>query len=254
MILLRRIFAFAAPLGIAAAFLLGFRIQSIIIPVIVITTIALIAVLMFLVRMPILSKEMFYYSISPVLFFVSMIGFVLVLESAAIRNSVVVVGMIMILLYLENIFTYFYNRQAYQTHALTNISSYMNIITMFLVGVNAFGSLALIQAPLWILSIVLVLTVAALTTQTYWMHSVATRQNYLFSLLVTILMLELFWAFVFLPNNFYVNALLLSISYYVLWGILRAHLLKLLATRLLLRYIIVGAVTVIIVLLTSQWT
>ncbi|MCX6741197.1 MAG: hypothetical protein NTY61_02250, partial [Candidatus Parcubacteria bacterium] len=95
--------------------------------------------------------------------------------------------------------------------------------------------------------------VTLLTYQTMWISGIVLNKSWLYLVVTDLLIVELFWASVFLPNTYYVKALLIVVAYYLLVNLSRNHLLGLLTKTMVWRYLVIGGIILGVVLGTAQW-
>lgn len=211
------------------------------------------ATLWYIVVDPIISKNYLFYLSSPLLFVISIGAFIALTEEFWVQQAVIIVGSLLYWFYLHNVHLFNFNYEAYSQHAIENVSAYVNLISFFLLSISLFASLVLIGAPLWLLSVILLVWTAVTVTQAWWVANISTPRTYLYSLIFCLLILQTFWAFSFLPTNFYVNGFLLTIIYYVSLGLFKGNLLDILTKKLAVRYLALGGITALLVIITSSW-
>ncbi|MFZ5364963.1 MAG: hypothetical protein ACOZBH_02050 [Patescibacteria group bacterium] len=155
--------------------------------------------------------------------------------------------------FLENIFIYIYQHEKYQTNSLENVSNYLNLAAMFLFSSSLFGFSIFLNIALWQLSLISFVFTFALTFQTIWINKINIRSAPLHIFVICLILFELFWAVSFLPTAFYVNGLIIAISFYFINNLMRLHLLNSLNKKIIRRYLILCGLTIFFVLLTAQW-
>jgi len=75
----------------------------------------------------------------------------------------------------------------------------------------------------------------------------------LYILIGCLVMVELAWSISFLPFNYIVAGLILSICYYILINLIRNYLLGELNSKKVRIYLIIGLIGIVFALLTSRW-
>ena len=90
--------------------------------------------------------------------------------------------------------------------------------------------------------------------ESFWLNQIKNRYKIVYLIIANIIILEFFWALSFLPNNFYVNGIILTIIFYIIWGILRIKLLEQINNKIVWRYLIIGFVLLLFTIITSPWT
>lgn len=155
--------------------------------------------------------------------------------------------------FLENIFIYIYQHEKYQINSLENVSNYLNLISMFLFTSSFFGLSVFLNVALWQLSLVSFAITFALTFQTIWVNKINVRAALLQIFVICLILFELFWTVSFLPTAFYVNGLIIAISFYMMNNLMRLHLKNNLNNKIIRRYFILCGLVIFFVLLTARW-
>jgi hypothetical protein len=193
------------------------------------------------------------YLLTPLLFLTSGIMFLMFLERPWARHLLALSLSFFCGVFLENIFIYIYQHEKYQANSLENISNYLNLAAMFLFSSSLFGFSVFLNTPLWQLSLISFVFTFALTFQTIWINKINIHVAPLQIFIICLILFELFWAVSFLPTAFYVNGLIIAISFYLMNNLMRLHLLNSLNKKVIRRYFILCGLTIFFVLLTAQW-
>jgi uncharacterized membrane protein len=106
---------------------------------------------------------------------------------------------------------------------------------------------------IWLLSLILVAFLSLLILQSFWANKLKTKIRFIYLLILNIIILEIFWGLFFLPTNFYVNSLILTIFFYFSWGIFKSKLKEKLDKRSLQRYLIISIILLLLAIMTSSW-
>ena len=75
----------------------------------------------------------------------------------------------------------------------------------------------------------------------------------MFVAVIGLITTEIFLVATYLPSSVYVNAVLVTLAYYNMTGLARNWLLEIKERRILKRYVIISAVTFLIILATAKW-
>ncbi len=180
-------------------------------------------------------------------------GLFLFLESSAARWALT--GLIPLLLFLfgEHVFTYIHTPAAYQAYAIEHLARALNVISMFSLGVIAFGTRVFLQAPFLLLVPVIFFCSFFLVHGTLWASKVEAHRAMPYSFGGALLMTELFGALALLPTGLYANAAWLAISLYLYLGFIRASFLDSLSRSVAARYLAAGVISVAAIAATAQW-
>jgi len=210
--------------------------------------------LKFLIKEKIYSRDFIYLSILPFLLFYSTLGFLFLLGSDIFRHVVIVILTLILIIYLENIFSFFHRPALYQPFSLENLTALLNLLIFFLATIDLNALATFLNLPIWLLSIILIAVTSLLLYQMFWINKIKAGRKTIFLLIINIVILESFWAFAFLPASFYVSSIILTIIYYLLSGLFKAKLSAKLDKKNILWYLIISLILLLIIIITSSWT
>lgn len=199
------------------------------------------------------SKEFWMYIITPFFFMLAIFGMISLLESSVIQQALILGGALLYWLYLGNVAIYHFDFQNYHTSAIENVSSYMNLISLFCLTIVAYAAEALLNTSLAIMGVMMIFFVVLILLQSIWAAHIDSQKRLLYVLTMAIIMIESFWVVAYLPSNFYLQGFLLTVTYYGVWGLLKSNLLGIFSKRLLIRYLGLCGLAVIAVIITAQW-
>lgn len=199
-------------------------------------------------------REALLLGISPFLLIVSQFLFVLFLESKWLMQLLAVALLIFLVVFLENMYLRFSKSPSYQEYAVVNISHFLNIYTLFSFSAALFGFIVFLRFDVWAAASILMICGFLLTYENFWVISPKLSSSWVFIIVISLIIGELFWVINFLPSSIYVNAFILSIAYYVMLGLARNSILEILDRRVFLRYGIIGVFVLLIVVLTAKWS
>ena len=175
------------------------------------------------------------------------------LEGESTRQLVTIIVTVAVWIFLKVTFLYFFFRPKYEAHTLENISSYLNLITVFLFCTSVFNLIILLRVPAWLGAIGSMVLVGLLSYQLFWIDNLAFRTQWRTVAVITLVTGELFLAVSFLPTSVYVNALLMTLGYYTMTGLARNWLLNIRERRVIARYLLISCSILVIMLLTAKW-
>ncbi|MFC1788126.1 hypothetical protein ACFLZY_02820 [Patescibacteria group bacterium] len=191
--------------------------------------------------------------ITPLLFIISGIGVFLFFENQPERIALTVLVPIFVFFFAEHVFAYIHLPTKYQAYAIEHLSLILSIVSIFFVGIIGFGTRLLMITPLYILVPIFFTVSLFVIYGTLWVSKVEHKQARPYALSLSVLVTELFMSMTFLPTGFYTNAAVLALCFYVLLGLTRAHFLNRLTRTVLKRYLILGAVLLVVIVGTAKW-
>lgn len=200
-----------------------------------------------------LNKKFWQFIITPVLLLASGILFLSFLEGAIIRQIFLVILVGAIWTYLEVIYLWLHFRPKYQPHSLENISTHLNLLTIFLTASGLYSLIIFFGLSLWALIIIFAIISILLTHQMVWASGATLKSEWPYVLVISISVLQVFIVVSFLPTSIYVNGLLVTLVYYVMTGISRNWLLDIKDNKVIQRYLIISSIFFILILLTAKW-
>ena len=190
---------------------------------------------------------------TPLLFLLSSFGLFFLLESTSSKIGLAVLVTLLLLLFVEHVFSFIHLPVKYQPFTLEYLSQVLHVLTVFFLATLGFGMRLFLQAPLWLLSLAFFLVLSFIMFGTLWAGKVDPVKARPYALAAAVLITELFAAISFLPTGFYTNAAFLALAVYVLLGLSRADALHKLSQEVLRRYLTLFVILTAIIALTSQW-
>ena len=187
---------------------------------------------------------------TPMLFLLSSFGLFFLLESFSVKVGLAIIVLLLLLLFVEHVFSFIHLPVKYQPFTLEYLSQVLHVLSVF--SLRRLGSgCGFFAAPLWLLSRIF-------RARVYYVWNAVGREGRLlkarpYALATALLITELFAAISFLPTGFYTNAAFLALGVYVLLGLSRADALHKLSSEVLRRYLTLFIVLGATIALTSQW-
>ena len=179
--------------------------------------------------------------------------FLVFLENVLLRHFIALAIVLLIFAILQSVTLKFNFRHKYQPHSLDNIISHTNSLSVFLISSGFFSFLIFLAVSSGLLFALFGAFIFLITIQLLWFSETSIKSGWPFLFVITVLMVEIFWAVIYLPTSIYVNAMILTLSYYLISGILKNWLLGIRENRVIKRYLIVSAASLIIILATAKW-
>lgn len=198
-------------------------------------------------------KRFLNFLITP--FFLWLCSFTLLLftEQRFLYHGIVAAIALLLFLFLEQVLNYFYFPIKYQPYTLENFSFYLNLLSALALSVSLFGSLIFLRLNIFIAAAICYLVVFALVKQVFWANKIDWSKYLIFCFVIPLIISELFIALSYLPISFYVNGLIIALSFYLMVGLSRLFLVGNLNKKNTINYIIITALAIIILLATAQW-
>lgn len=180
-------------------------------------------------------------------------SYVLILGSEIFINLFLVVWALLYFLYLESIFHYFYETKKVIVLDLKNIIAYINLISFFLLTAFLINIHIFINFSVWLVYLGVAVTTFVLVLSRLKINNIDWRRSLLYSLLLSIMIIEVLVAVLFLSVSFYVLAVILTILYYILSSVLVLSVNNNLTKTILWQYVIFTLISIFIIAITSQW-
>jgi len=209
-------------------------------------------------RMRILRMTRNFFTYIPLLLFMSACAvFILLQETAIMRQVIVVLQIIGIAVYTSTVFkyTYFPLHTAHET--VVRLTCYLYVGSIFLLSADLVALGLFIHLHIWLQLAVFLLTAGGITAHAYLLDGNSARNPrvMLYFLALVLFLGEFFWMVHFAPFTFLVTGLLVTVFWYAstlaMLYILRYDTFDLQAAiRGRMRLL---AVLVILALLTAQW-
>lgn len=150
-------------------------------------------------------------------------------------------------------FLYFNLPYKYQPYSLEGLSWCIGLISGYFVFASCFGGLILLKFNIWIILPVLLIVSAFITYQFFWINKIDFDKNWLAVLIVILVLAELFYAISCLPTSYFVNAFVLTVSFYLMLGLGKLYFLNALTQKKVFTYFIVAGLALLAIFVTAQW-
>lgn len=198
-------------------------------------------------------QEFWRFLLTPGIFVLSVWLFLVILGDRLWQQVMVVASCLLLFLILQNLFTRFWAATRYPAQSFESISGNINSVSVFLLATVGYSFSTFLDLPLLVLAIFLLAGTTLLVYQTMWVAGVEIKRSWLYILIVDLIVVELFWVLLFLPNTFYVKGVAITVAYYLAVNLSRNYLINLINAKMVWRYLIVGGIMLVLVLGTAQW-
>lgn len=192
------------------------------------------------------------FLILPFIFISSLSFYISLISNRFIIHLLIIVGVIFVFSYLKDSAKFFLGKEGDKNGRLENISSYGNFLSFFFLAASTYG----LKSFFGISNLVLVPSFFAgawlLVHQSVWVNNIKLKEERFFTLIITLILIEIAMAAYFLPFNYNALGLILAICYYMLIGIAKSFFRS--SNKWSIRsYLILGFLSILVILLSSQW-
>ena len=179
--------------------------------------------------------------------------FIIFLEAHLTRHFVIFILGLLLWLFLEAVYLRQYDRPRYQPHALENISSHLSVAAAFFWYTGLYRLNIYFQMADWLVSILAGVVGCALLYQLLWTADIPSRAGRASIALLGIMLAELALVLSTLPTSVYVNGTVLTACFYTMSGIIRNWLHGIQEAKVMRRYVLLGGLIALVILLTAKW-
>lgn len=201
----------------------------------------------------IFDKKFWQFIITPEILLMTGILFLSFLEGNIFKQAFIYAVVAANWIFYEVAYYWFFSRPKYQPHALENISTHINLISIFLLASSLFSLVIYFNLPPWGISLIFIAVSLLLTYQLVWASGSTISSAWIYILVVALVTFEIFYAVRFLPTSFYVSGMLVTIGYYFMSGLTRNYLLDIKDSTVMKRYAIISISALVIIVLTAKW-
>ena len=198
-------------------------------------------------------KASWNFLIPPLLFLIGAVSFFLFIDYVIVRHLFIASIGVGYFLMFHNTFVFFRETKSYQPHALENIYSYIDTVSLFLLCASGYGLKLFMGWPMWPFILLMLLATGVLFRHTLWAHKIDWRKSRLFVLIMSLLLAESSYVVSFLPTSYLFNSLMVIFIYYLLMQLVSDHLLNELNSRTIKKYVLISASAIVVALLTARW-
>lgn len=160
---------------------------------------------------------------------------------------------IFIYLYLRFSYFFFLKPYIFKEADFKNLSLGGNYLTSFFLFSSLYGLPLFLSINFWFFLPFIFLLVFLLTAQSLWLEKVEIKKNAFYILIICLIFMEIYWALAFLPLNYSVCGLLLSLVFFIIINLTKFNLLGNLSKEIIRNYLIFSIGAILVVLLTARW-
>jgi len=215
----------------------------------VILTIAL----TFFLKTPERTVPWWMVAILPVSFLVSMAVYISLQTNGIFIQILFLALAIFLFDYFKNLY-YFWNRpELFKEENYSTIRAYGSLLVVFFAAADLYGLQSLLSLTVWPIFLLFIAVIIAVAYLNLNLEISDKKTTWQFTLLISWLITEMAWVFIFLPLNYNVSALSIGIVYYLLINLARLYLQKALTSKKIKLYLILSYAGLAILLFTARW-
>lgn len=199
------------------------------------------------------NEKFWRFAVTPVLFVSGGALFLSFLEGLVLRQIFLVIFAFLIWVYFEVLFLWFHNRPKYQVHSLENISTNLDLLSIFFIASGLYSINIFFGISIWYLLLIFIVMSSLLTYQLIWTSEVNLKSGLVYVGIITLIISEGFLAVHHLPTSIYVNGLIITLGFYLMTGLARNWFLGIKEKKVLKRYLLVSISCLLLILVTAKW-
>lgn len=200
-----------------------------------------------------INKNWWNFLILPTCFLTSVAIYSTLIINKFFIQFLFLINFLFIYSYLQNTYHCLMHPKFYENEKFQNIVFCGNFLTFFFTSCIIYGLQSLLHVPIWILLVVILPVIALMIYNIMWINEINYKENFIFILINCLILTEIALSLFFLPLTYHVNALILSICYYMSANLFKLYLKNILTHRSIKLYLISGCSGIALILLTAQW-
>ncbi|NQU77598.1 hypothetical protein HQ544_02780 [Candidatus Falkowbacteria bacterium] len=189
------------------------------------------------------------------------------------RHFFAVIVVVLLSQLLKKIFIFFHAKTFKEDYS--DFFSYFNILTVFMIFTSLGSAGIFLGVSSWILFFLAAVFLLLVFYNNYYIRAFIREQGQgklrelldqkiddligqqkaqkdFYILIPALVLIELFWAVSFLPTSFYVNALILTVSYYIISGLIKNRLNNNLTKQIIQKYAIIASACFLLIIFTAR--
>ena len=198
-------------------------------------------------------KKWWNFLILPNMMSIAIIMYVILLSNKFAIQLLFILNIVLLYYYLRYIYYYLINPALYKSLSIENISSYGNLLTIFLFSTAIYGLQSFLNIQAWILISAILIINGLIIYQVMWANKIDLSESIIYIFIGCLIIVELSWSVSFLPLNHQVSGLTIAICYYMIIGLIRHFLLGKLNKQIVKSYLGFGFISLFIILITARW-
>lgn len=198
-------------------------------------------------------KAWWIFAILPVSFLITITTYISLQASMLFVQILFFVLLVFLFNYFKNLYYFWHRLDLYQEEEKSIINAYGGFLVIFLVAADLYGLQSLLGLSVWPMFLIFSIIAFAVTYINLDLKELSKKIILRFSLINTILILEMALVFIFLPLSYNVSALSVGIIYYLFINLTRLYLQQALTPKKIKLYLIISYAGLALLLLTARW-
>ncbi len=190
---------------------------------------------------------------APFLFLAGAVTLFVLADSGSVRIVIMLATTLLSYFYAEHLFHFVHLPAAYQAYGLQNTGGVMSILTVFYLSASGYALGSFVRVPLTVLATVVFFLFIISAASALWIAKVPRERALTYALAASVIFTELYAAISFLPISFMTAGALIAVLYYIFMGLSRAHVQAKLGRKVIRRYVGVGSIMLLALVLTAKW-
>ncbi len=216
-------------------------------------SVALTIALTFLLKTAEHNKAWWIFAILPVSFLITITTYISLQASMLFVQILFFILLVFLFNYFKNLYYFWHRLDLYQEEDRNIINAYGGFLVIFLVAADLYGLQSLLGLTVWPMFLIFSVVAFVVTYLNLDLKGLSKKIILQFSLINTILILEMALVFIFLPLSYNVSALSIGIVYYLFINLTRLYLQQALTPKKIKLYLIISYAGLAILLLTARW-
>lgn len=192
------------------------------------------------------------FLILPSVFFIALSAYS-VLKSGAVIQILFLLNAAFLYFYLRSIYYFLVQPLSFRKNDFENISSTGGFLSFFFISSAVYGLVSFLNFSFWPLVVILIAASFLILYQFILVNAGSGKNHLIYIISAALILAELAWVISFLPLNFNLSGLILSVFYYLMSGLIKAHLLDRLNKKTVESYLFFSFGVIFITLLTARW-
>lgn len=194
------------------------------------------------------NKLIIHYFLISLLFLISVWLFFITIDNIYIKYFVALLLFIYFCFIFDHIFKKIYENQEISAQ----IFVYLDLVCFWLFSYFLFYASVILTMKLFIIAPIFFIVVYLLTNLRFYWQNIDSKKEILYVLIISVIMLELYLATLFLSFSFYLSALVLWFWYYFLTDFSVEKILDIFIWRTKIRFVIIAICIFVLSILTIK--
>lgn len=130
---------------------------------------------------------------------------------------------------------------------------FFTYLTFFLIASGSYGLFFHIYFSFLLVSIIIILSTFFLTIQLLRRASVIDKEQYMYAVVLTLIIFEFLWLLSFWPSTYLIIGGVLFIIYYTMVELINQNIYQKLTRKIILSYLFFSTIAILLILGTSRW-